>query len=128
VWDSWPRLLPHLDRFPNPGRLVLKSPVRAELLELLAAHPVKFPYAPIVKSHQDVLQVLETDGINTVGMELIAESPDHEFVSADYIDWLHGRGLFALLNAINLGNRVRCSAAGTTRLRYWSRRKPGGGG
>ncbi len=105
-WDSWPRLLPFLDRFAEPGRLLLKSPVVAELLELLAAHPVKYPYAPIVRSHEEVLQVLSDEYINTVGMELIAPSPDHEFASAGYLDWLHGQGLFALLNAINLSNRV----------------------
>lgn len=105
-WDSWTRLLPYLDRFPEPGRLLFKSPVEAELLDILAAHPVKYPYAPIVRSHQEVLQVLSADCINTVGMELIAPTPDHEFADAAYIDWLHGQGLFALLNAINLSNRV----------------------
>lgn len=105
-WSSWPRLLPFLDRFPEPGRLLFKSPVDAELLGVLAAHPVKYPYAPIVRSHEEVLQVLATGGINTVGMELIATSPDHEFADAGYLDWLHGQGLFALLNAINLSNRV----------------------
>ncbi|MFL4478513.1 glycerophosphodiester phosphodiesterase family protein [Paeniglutamicibacter sp. ORCA_105] len=105
-WGSWPRLLPYLDLLPEPGRLLFKSPVEAELLDLLAAHPVKYPYAPIVRSHQEVLQVLATEGINTVGMELIAPGPEHEFVEPGYIRWLHGQGLFALLNAINLSNRV----------------------
>jgi glycerophosphoryl diester phosphodiesterase len=105
-WDSWPRLLPFLDRFPEPGRLLFKSPVKAELLEVLASHPVKYPYAPIVRSHEEVLQVLATEHINTVGMELIAPTPDHEFADASYVDWLHAQGLFALLNAINLSNRV----------------------
>lgn len=110
-WDSWPRLLPFLDRFVQyrivePGRLLFKSPVTADMLELLAAHPVKYPYAPIVRSHEEVLQVLATEGINTVGMELIAPAPDHEFADAAYLEWLHGQGLFALLNAINLSNRV----------------------
>ncbi|MBV1780234.1 glycerophosphodiester phosphodiesterase family protein [Paeniglutamicibacter sp. ABSL32-1] len=105
-WGSWPRLLPFLDRLPEPGRLLFKSPVEAELLDTLAAHPVKYPYAPIVRSHSEVLQVLATEGINTVGMELIAPDPDHEFAEPGYIHWLHGRGLFALLNAINLSNRV----------------------
>ena len=105
-WDSWPRLLPFLDRFPEPGRLLFKSPVLAELLDVLAAHPVKYPFAPIVRSHEEVLQVLATEQINTVGMELIAPTPDHEFADAGYVDWLHGEGLFTLLNAINLSNRV----------------------
>ena len=105
-WGSWPRLLPFLDRLPEPGRLLFKSPVQGELLELLATHPVKYPYAPIVRSHQEVLRVLAADGINTVGMELIAPTAEHEFAEPGYIEWLHGQGLFALLNAINLSNRV----------------------
>lgn len=105
-WESWPRLLPFLDRMPGPGRLVFKSPVESGLLDVLAGHRVKYPYAPIVRSHAEVLQVLATEGINTVGMELIAPGPGHEFADPGYIRWLHDKGLFALLNAINLSNRV----------------------
>lgn len=105
-WPSWPRLLGFLDRFPDPGRLLFKSPVDEHLLETLAAHPVKYPYAPIVRSHEEVLQVLAARRINTVGMELIAPDRDHEFADAGYLSWLHGQGLFVLLCAINLSNRV----------------------
>ncbi|WAH95633.1 glycerophosphodiester phosphodiesterase family protein [Arthrobacter sp. MMS18-M83] len=105
-WWYWERLLPYLDRYDVLGRAVLKSPVDREPLELLAAHPVKYPFAPMVRSHEDVLRVLEYTEINTVGMELLAEGPDHDFASPDYVEWLHSRGLFVLLNAINLSNGV----------------------
>ncbi|MHC6222338.1 glycerophosphodiester phosphodiesterase family protein [Arthrobacter sp. MMS24-S77] len=105
-WWYWERLLPYLDSYDVLGRAVLKSPVDREPLELLAAHPVKYPFAPMVRSHEDVLRVLEYTEINTVGMELLAEGPDHDFASPDYVEWLHSRGLFVLLNAINLSNRV----------------------
>lgn len=105
-WWYWERLLPYLDNYDVLGRAVLKSPVDRDPLELLAAHPVKYAFAPMVRSHEDVLRVLEYKEINTVGMELLAEGPDHDFASPDYVDWLHSRGLFALLNAINLSNRV----------------------
>lgn len=105
-WWFWDTLLPYLDRFPRPGRAVLKSPVADEWLDRLASHPVKYSFAPMVRSHEDVLRVLEIEDINTVGMELLAESPDHEFAQPGYLEWLHARGIFALLNAINLNNRV----------------------
>lgn len=105
-WWYWERLLPYMDRFDVLGRAVLKSPVERTPLELLAAHPVKYAFAPMVRSHDEVLQVLEYTDINTVGMELLAETTDHEFASPDYVEWLHSRGLFALMNAINLSNRV----------------------
>ncbi|WP_427018735.1 glycerophosphodiester phosphodiesterase family protein [Pseudarthrobacter sp. P1] len=105
-WWFWPRLLPYLDRFQTPGAKVLKSPVTEEYLGLLAAHGVKYPYAPMVRSHAEVLQVLGAADVNTVGMELLPDSADHEFAAPDYVRWLHGRGIFALLNAINLSNGV----------------------
>ena len=105
-WWFWETLLPYLDRYDILGRAVLKSPVDPEWLTLLAEHPVKYAFAPMVRSHEDVLRVLEHTDINAVGMELLAEDPAHEFVSPDYIEWLHSKGLFALMNAINLNNRV----------------------
>jgi hypothetical protein len=105
-WWYWDRLLPYLDNYDVLGRAVLKSPVDRESLELLAAHPVKYAFAPMVRSHEEVLRVLENTEINTVGMELLAEGPDHDFASPDYVEWLHSRGIFALMNAINLSHRV----------------------
>lgn len=105
-WWSWERLLPYMDKYDVVGRAVLKSPVEAQWLDVLAAHPVKYGFAPMVRSHADVLKTLEYTDINTVGMELLPDGPDHEFVSPEYIQWLHSQGLFALLNAINLNNRV----------------------
>jgi hypothetical protein len=105
-WWFWPRLLPYLDQFQTPGTKVLKSPVTEEYLGLLATHGVKYPYAPMVRSHREVLQVLEASDVNTVGMELLPDSEDHEFASPDYVRWLHDRGIFALVNAINLSDGV----------------------
>ncbi|MDR6687744.1 glycerophosphoryl diester phosphodiesterase [Arthrobacter sp. 1088] len=105
-WWFWETLLPYLDRYEIRGRAVLKSPVETEWLKLLAEHPFKYAFAPMVRSHEDVLNVLEHTDINTVGMELLAEDPDHDFASPDYVQWLHSKGLFAMVNAINLNNRV----------------------
>lgn len=105
-WWFWERLLPYLDGYDVLGRVVLKSPVADESLDLLAAHPVKYAFAPMVRSHADVLRVMGYVDINTVGMELLPDGPDHEFASRDYVDWLHSQGLFALMNAINLNNRI----------------------
>jgi hypothetical protein len=105
-WWFWPRLLPYLDQFRTPGAKVLKSPVTEEYLGMLADHGVKYPYAPMVRSHQEVLQVLAAADVNAVGMELLPDSEDHEFASPDYVPWLHDQGMFALVNAINLSNGV----------------------
>lgn len=105
-WWFWRDLLPVLDGLGLLGRAVLKSPVEDEWLALLAAHPVKHAFAPMVRSHEDVLRVLAETEINTVGFELLAASAEHEVAQPEYIEWLHSRGCFALLNAINLNNRV----------------------
>lgn len=105
-WWWWPRLLPWLDRVDHPGRLVLKCPVEDQWLDVLEAHPVTYPLAPMVRSHAEVLAVLDRPGINTVGMELLPDGPDHELAQPGYVRWLQDQRLFVLLNAINLADGV----------------------
>lgn len=105
-WDNRDRLLPYLDHFPGsaPG-LVLKAPVRQDLLDLLAGHDRKYPFISMVDSEAAAEAVLAMgQRINLVGMELLPDGPDHALAGAGYVSDLHDRSLLMLLNAMNLGN------------------------
>jgi hypothetical protein len=106
-WWFWDTLLPYLDRFPIDGRVLLKCPVEPSWLGVLAAHPVKYGLAPMVHTHQEVLDVLAWDDVNTVGFELIAPDTDHEFANSEYTDWLHAKGLMVFVNALTMRSRQR---------------------
>ncbi len=105
-WWYWDDLLDHLAGFGVTDQLLLKAPVEQEALELLADHPEPFPFLPIVKSPEEVEQVLAIGEINTVAMELLAQTPDDPFADPAYIQSLRARGIAVYLNALNLSNRV----------------------
>jgi glycerophosphoryl diester phosphodiesterase len=71
----------------------------------LAAHPVKYSLAPIARTHEEVLQVLARDDVNTIGIELIADRPGHEFATPDYTEWLHAQGKLVFLSALTMRSR-----------------------
>jgi len=105
-WWYWPALLDFLDQFEMAGQIVLKSPVDEVALKALREHPVKYPFAPMVKSASEIDSVYGDTEINLVGLELLAPDDGHEFVRKEFIDSLHESGLFCLVNAINLPDRV----------------------
>lgn len=105
-WTYWPRLLPFLDTFRCMDRVLLKAPVSVQWLEVLASHPVKYPFMPIVKTRGEVELALSVDGINTVAIEVVAESTDSELASPEFVTAMHDRNLMVQANALNLPNRV----------------------
>lgn len=105
-WWWWPGLLDELAEHGVPSHLLLKSPVQDDALEALSTHPTKFPYIPIVKTVEEVERVWADEAINMVGVELVASDPDHPFCDADYVASIRERGLVALMNGLNLANRI----------------------
>ncbi len=105
-WWWWPGLLDELAAHGVPAHLLLKSPVQDAPLAALSSHPTKFPYIPIVRTVEEVERVWADQAINMVGVELVASEPDHAFLDAGYVQSLRERGLAALMNGLNLSNRV----------------------
>lgn len=105
-WEYWERLLPLMDRFNCSERVLFKSPVSEEWLEYLAAHAVKYPYMPIVKTMSEVELVLNWPDVNTVAVEVVAASSESELASPQFVREMHERNLLVQLNALNLPNRV----------------------
>lgn len=66
-------MLAALDMTPQ---LLLKCHARnADAIELLAAHPVKFPFMPICFTVEEAERYLDRDDLNLVGVEVIAPHP-----------------------------------------------------
>ncbi|MHA7142842.1 glycerophosphodiester phosphodiesterase family protein [Arthrobacter sp. CAL618] len=103
-WFYWDLLLPWLDQFDMAGQLILKAPPTQVAMDLLRAHPVKYPLVAIVSSQEQLAAVLEDPEINLVGVELLADSPSHVFCDPAVAKAFQDRGLLVYLNALNLSD------------------------
>lgn len=105
AWDIFPKVVKVLDKYPNAvNQVVIKAPLRAkEAIEFLAQYPTKYMFMPICYSVADVDAALAYEGLNIVGCELIADSPEAELFSDEAIAYVHSKGLYCWVNAIELG-------------------------
>lgn len=101
-WRANGLVVPLLDRYPHMLRQALiKAPLREKaVLEQLNEHPTKYMFMPICYSLADVKAALAYDGLNMVGVELIAPTPESELFQDEAIAWIHDRGLFCWVNAL----------------------------
>ncbi|MDO5676471.1 MAG: glycerophosphodiester phosphodiesterase family protein [Propionibacteriaceae bacterium] len=103
-WRWWPSLLDVLAARQTPGRFLLKSFMDETSLRHLAEYPVKFPFLPIVSTPEHVERVLGDPELNTVVLELIADSPEHTFCDDGYLRELRSRNVLLLGNALTLAS------------------------
>jgi len=133
-WWWWPDVLDELAALDMTPQLLLKCHARnADAIELLAAHPVKFPFMPICFTVEEAERYLDRDDLNLVGVEVIAPTPSSApgpvegaaatpapavpvpelvegspFTRAATFAALHERGVFVLVNAEVLPIAVQC--------------------
>lgn len=106
-WGSWATLLPALDGLGMTEQLLLKSPAALPgPLDVLRRHEVKYPYLPICTDLAQIEDLVEDDDLDVVGVELLADGPDHQLADPDLFVELHARGLFVLVNAEVLTNGI----------------------
>lgn len=103
-WRYWSRLLPWLDRFDMAPQLLLKTVVDDRALELLRAHPAKYPVIAIVTTPAELEVITDDPQINLVGAELVAAHSSHDFCDPAWVARLRERGILAYVNALDLGN------------------------
>ncbi|WP_130176244.1 glycerophosphodiester phosphodiesterase family protein [Cryobacterium sp. SO1] len=103
-WRYWQHLLGWFDRFDMAEQLILKSPPEPSALEFLRRHPVKYPFVVIVSTEAELDAVASDPLINLVGAELIAADESHPFCDPEWVTELRQRGIFAYVNALDLGN------------------------
>ncbi|MDL2318132.1 DUF4996 domain-containing protein [Eubacteriales bacterium OttesenSCG-928-A19] len=107
-WDSLPETVAVINQYPWAiHQALIKTPAVDAALAFFNESPHKYMYMPIVYSMADVERVLSYPDINTVGMELIANTPDSELFQDDAIAYVKNRGLFTWANAITLSGSER---------------------
>ncbi len=105
AWDIFPKVVKMLDRYPKAAtQVLLKAPMRAkEAIEFLAQYPTKYMFMPICYNMAEVKEALAIEGLNMVGVELIAATPEDELFSDEAIAYIHSKNLYCWVNAIELG-------------------------
>ena len=106
AWRAKDLVLPLLDRYPHMRRqAILKAPPDCKALyEQLDGHPVKYMFMPICRSMKDVETALSYKEINTVGIELIATTPQDELYQDEAVRAIHAMGLFCWVNSLTLAD------------------------
>ena len=105
AWDIFPKVVKVLDKYPEKiQQVLLKAPMRAkEAVEFLASYPNKYMFMPICYNMADVEEALSYEGLNLVGIELIAATPEDELFQDEAIAYIHSKGLYCWVNSIELG-------------------------
>ncbi|ACU86568.1 hypothetical protein Bfae_28020 [Brachybacterium faecium DSM 4810] len=106
-WFYWPELLDLLTEVGAVRRLLLKSPPEAAALTALAAHPTPFLYYPIVTSPEEFERVRAVDGLNLIGAEVLAATPDDPYADPAAVTSLAEEFPLVQVNALNLENGAR---------------------
>lgn len=113
AWPALPELDAELRKYPHALRqVVIKTPVEEQYLDFFQNCPVKYMYMPIARSMEDVRQVLSRPGINVVGVEAIAVTPEAELFQEENIRWIREQGLYVWANAIQLSGLAQHELCG----------------
>ncbi|AKK03727.1 glycerophosphodiester phosphodiesterase family protein [Corynebacterium epidermidicanis] len=105
-WPWWTTLLPLLDQLHMTQQLLLKAPADSPQIKSLAEHPVKYPFMPICRTSAEAWALTDEAGLNMMGVELLADSPEHEFARSDTIEAFAKQGLFVFVNAENVDSET----------------------
>ena len=104
-WDYLPQTVQLVRRFPQVvEQAIIKTPVDDKYLDFFSEAAEPFMYMPIVRSAEDVAHVLARPGINTVGIEIIAQHQDDELLCASYIKSLRKQVMFVWVNTLVLSS------------------------
>lgn len=99
-WAYWASLLPKLAQLSMAQQLLLKAPAwLPEAIDVLRIFPTKFPFMPICKTLEEAECYLSDPELNTVGLELIAKTPDSPLFDQNVISTLRAQGVFVCVNA-----------------------------
>ena len=106
AWDILPQVMDILTIYPYTIRqVIIKTPVREKYLDFLNHCPLKYMNMPIVYDMEEVHKVLSYPDINTVGMEVIANTKDNELFKQENLDFIINHGLYVWANTITLSGQ-----------------------
>ncbi|HUX21113.1 MAG TPA: glycerophosphodiester phosphodiesterase family protein [Spirochaetia bacterium] len=103
-WDHWEQMLDAVDRHGMADEVLIKSPIRPDLLEVLDSRPVKYMYMPMLRSPEQLDSAGRYD-LNIVAVELIFESTNADVVRPEFIRELKERKYLLWVNSLKLNDR-----------------------
>lgn len=106
-WRYWgDGFLEQLAQWGNVENLIVKCRALEPFVSQLGACTIPFPFIPNVRSRQELDLVLAAEGVNLVGLELIATHPGDDLADADLFAELADKGLAIWVNTINLESGI----------------------
>ena len=80
-------------------QVLVKTKVRADLLDIIAAHCKDMPYMAVIRNPEE-LSMLQAHGIDPVGFEVLFEKDTAEVASPAFMEKAHKNGKLMWCNAI----------------------------
>jgi len=108
-WFYWKEIIGYLDKLNMPNKILLKSPVNPELLQILEDSKSKVKYMPIVRSLEE-WELVQKYNINLAAVEVIFDNLNSPLTQPDFIETLHKKQIVAWVNAITLDDKTAMSA------------------
>lgn len=108
-WFYWKEIISFLKSKDMNDQILVKSYPEEELLKVLEENCPEIMYMPILKKPED-WEIVKNYNINVAAVELIFEQMDSKFISKEFIDELHKKGIIAWVNAITLDDETFLSA------------------
>ncbi|HQD97825.1 MAG TPA: glycerophosphodiester phosphodiesterase family protein [Propionicimonas sp.] len=106
-WWRWPNALMALDGLYMAHQLLMKCPAWEDAaLQRLREFRVKFPFVPICATPDDVYRVVNDPQLNTVGVELISNTPQSPWFSPSVIEEFQSMGVFVFVNTVTLNTGI----------------------
>lgn len=110
AYDHMECVLKVLEKYDMWQQILVKSPVRADRLEVLANYPVPVMYMPIVWTEADIELVRKYPSLNVVAMEICFTGEDSDIIRPEILDRLHADGLLLWGNAMKISDDWNVSA------------------
>lgn len=106
-WNIWDEVAEVVKKYEMEDQIIMKFYIEdKEYIEWAKKHD-EFLYIPMVANPDDKAILYDMQKVTKViGMEILPEKPDDEFLSREYIHELHEHGLKVWCNSLSLSKRL----------------------
>lgn len=109
-WFYWDTFLDALKGYKSLEQVLLKSPPKIELLEQLLNAQLDVMYMPIIKTVEELEQVMQFEGLNIAAVEMVFTSLDSDLLNPEIMKALHNKNILVWVNALTLSDTHVLSA------------------
>jgi len=109
AWFCWEETIKLIAKHNMHNQVILKSPVKKELLDYLESSETNIMYMPILYNLDDYKKVNDYN-VNLIGLELIFDNLNHELLNPSLIAKAKKDEILLWANAIDLGTEFNLTA------------------